>query len=366
MRILPVISVVLACLAGPVHAELVIGQTADFSGPAAPSVRECTAGARLVIDAVNQAGGIGGERLRLVSLDDALVPERAAANARTLIAQGVLALFLTRGTPQTQALLPLLAEHEIPLVAPSTGALALSQPVNPWVFNVRSSYRREAERVVQHLALVGARRVAIVRVDDSFGEDAEQGALHGLSAQGREPVARLVFDRAKPVFEPLVARLDKADPDAVLFIGSTTGVAQGIAALRASGSHAQAVTLSNNASQGFVQALGANARGVVVSQVFPGERSASLAFVREAAELARRANVPLTPQMLEGFAGAKVLVEGLRRAGPHPTRASLRQALDQAHHLDLGGLALAYSPEHHAGLDYVDLAIIDAQGRYQR
>jgi ABC-type branched-subunit amino acid transport system substrate-binding protein len=51
-----------------------VGQTAGFSGPVAAGVEETTAGARLVIDAVNAAGGIDGERIELVSLDDGFVP----------------------------------------------------------------------------------------------------------------------------------------------------------------------------------------------------------------------------------------------------------------------------------------------------
>jgi branched-chain amino acid transport system substrate-binding protein len=89
--------------------------------------------------------------------------------------------------------------------------------------------------------------------------------------------------------------------------------------LRAAGSTAQVATLSNNAS-GFVKSLGDNARGVIVTQVFPYERSSPSRMVKEAQELAKAKGLPeVTPAMLEGFAAAKVLVEGLRRAGQNPT-----------------------------------------------
>ena len=349
------------------RAELLVGQTADLTGPSAVSVKECIDGARLVIDAVNAQGGINGEKIDLVSLDDAFEPKKAAENAKKLIDQGAIALFLTRGTPHTQAVLPLLTQYQVPLIAPSTGAMLLHKPVNPWVFNVRSSYQHEAERAVQHLNLIGVSRLAIVQIDDTFGADAVQGVLKGLAAGGHEPVAHVKFDRMKPDFAALMPTLVKADPQAVFFIGPAGGVADGIAKLRAAGSRAQAITLSNNASAGFIKALGANARGVIVSQVFPYERSSGLAFMREAKELAMRKGVAeLTPQMLEGVAGAKVLVEALRRAGPKPTRESVRKALETMHPYDLGGLTLSFSPTNHTGLDYVDLAIIDANGHYLR
>ena len=46
----------------------------------------------------------------------------------------VLALFLNRGTPHTQAILPLLAESGVPLVGPSTGAMLLQSATEKvWV-----------------------------------------------------------------------------------------------------------------------------------------------------------------------------------------------------------------------------------------
>ena len=110
----------------------------------------------------------------------------------------------------------------------------------------------------------------------------------------------------------------KADAQAVLMVASGSAVVDATNALRTAVSAAQIVTLSNNASSGFIQSLGANARGVIVTQVFPNERAVTYPMVKEAQELAKTKGLTeISPAMLEGFAAAKVLVEGLRRAGPN-------------------------------------------------
>ena len=127
------------------------------------------------------------------------------------------------------------------------------------------------------------------------------------------------------------------------------------------------VTLSNNASDGFIKLLGPHARGVVVTQVFPYERSIKFAMIREARDLAKAKGMDgVTPAMLEGFAAAKVLVEGLRRAGPQPTRQSLRDALEGMERYNLGGISVSYSATNHSGLDFADISIINADGKYLR
>jgi ABC-type branched-subunit amino acid transport system substrate-binding protein len=70
--------------------------------------------------------------------------------------------------------------------------------------------------------------------------------------------------------------------------------------------------------------------------------------------------------MLEGYAAAKVLVEGLRRAGPNPTRAKLLAALETIRKFDIGGLEVSYGPDDHSGLDFADLSIIGSDGKFKR
>lgn len=354
------------CLSQAAIAQIRIGQTVGITGAVAATNKEATGGARLYFDAVNARGGVHGQRLELISMDDKFDPKLTVSNARALIDRGVVSLFMTRGTPHAQALLPVLAEAKVPLVGPSTGAMVLHEPAHPWVFNVRSSYQREAERAIAHLSLVAVERIALVQVDDTFGDDAVIGAIKGLKAVNKAPVAHEKYNRSKPDFAPIIPRVIAGNPQAVMFIGSGTAVVDGMRALRAAGSTAQMLTLSNNASAGFVKDLGSMARGVIVSQVLPYERSIAAPIVKEALDLAKPKGIELTPALLEGFASAKVLVEGLRRAGPNPTPAGLKRALETLQRFDLGGLEVSYSPTDHTGLDYADLSIIGADGRFMR
>lgn len=347
-------------------AQIRIGQTVGVTGTVAATVKESMLGAQLYLDQVNAKGGVGGEKIELITLDDAFDVKRAEANARALIEdRAVVALFMSRGTPHTEAINAVLEQHRVALVGPSTGAMVLHQPLKRYIFNVRATYQREAERTMAHLASLGTQRVAVVHVDDSFGADGLEGARKGLKVAGLEPVAVVKFDRSKPDFAPLIAPLKAAAPQAVLLIGSGTAVVEGIGAFKGAAVGGQYLTLSNNASGGFIKLLGDLGHGVVVSQVMPA--SPGFGLVKEATHLAKARGVEeLTPAMLEGFASAKVLVEALRHAGPKPTRSSVHAALESLGRMDLGGLALDYSASDHTGLDFSDLSIIGAGGKFRR
>lgn len=347
--------------------QILIGQTAGFSGVVAAGVKETTEGAKLWIDHINAKGGVHGQKIELVQMDDKFDPPIAKANAKVLIEEkNVLALFLNRGTPHTEAIIPLLEANGVALVAPSTGAMVLHQPVRKQIFNVRATYQREAEKAIAHLHTMGITRIAIVHADDSFGLDGLEGANKGFKKAGFQPVAVIKADRQKPDYKTIVPAITGKESQAVLWIASGNAVAEGVKALRATKSAAQVVTLSNNASGGFIKSLGEHSRGVVVTQVFPYERSFAYGFIKEAMIHAKDKKMDLSPAMLEGYTAAKVLVEGLRRAGPNPTRAKLIAALEGIRNFDLGGLEVSYGPDDHTGLDFADLSIIGLDGKFKR
>lgn len=361
-------ALLLAALGQVAQAQILIGQTVGITGPVAATVKEAVEGARLYIDSINAKGGIRGEKIDLITMDDKFDPKLAASNAKTLITEkNVVALFMNRGTPHTEAIMPLLQEYGITLVAPSTGAMLLHKPVNKYIFNVRSSYQRETEKAVTHMHTLGIDRIAVVHVDDSFGNDAVIGANKGFEKAKMQPSVVVKADRNKPDYAVIIPAVIKSNAQAVLWVGSGTAVTDGIKALREAGSAAQVITLSNNASSGFIKSLGTASRGVVVTQVFPYEKSYAFGIVKEALELAKaKGQSEVSPAMLEGLAAAKVLVEGLRRAGPKPTREKIQAALEGIKNLDIGGLEISYSPEDHTGLDFADLSIIGTDGKFKR
>jgi len=346
--------------------EILIGQTSSFSGPIAGEVREQTAGAKIYLDWVNANGGVHGRQIRLVSLDDGFDAKRAAENARTLIQQGVFALFLTRGTPQNEAILPVLRETGTPLIAPSTGATSMHLPVNPLVFNVRTRYQTEAQQSIAQLTSQGITNIAIVHVNDSFGKDCLQGFLAGMKNSGVQPAGIFSYDRKSGDTSEVAAKVIALAPQAVVTAGHSKPLADLIRKLREAGLvGVQMVTLSNLSSQSFLKDLGNAARGTIVMQVFPDPRLEKTHIAVELHHLAAaQPDFVMSHMALEGFAAAKVLTEGLRRAGPNPTRASFIAGLQSMRDYDLGGLKLSYTAGDHTGLSFVEASMVTRNNRF--
>ena len=352
---------------GVSKATIRIGQSAGMTGPVAGSVKEQIEGAQVYLRAVNANGGVAGRRIELVTLDDGFDAKRTPDNVRKLLQdEKVFALFMVRGTPQNESILPIIAAEKVPLVAPLTGAITLHRPVNRYVFNVRAKYQDEVARAINHLATSGMTRIAIVYASDGFGKDVYEGFNIALQARGVQPAASASFARPMGDITQQVATVNKADPQAVLVIGSGSEAARVIRDMRKAGSQAQFVTLSNNAADSFIKELGQDARGLIITQVVPGMNSSQMSLASEYRSLARQQSVDPTNAGMEGFMSAKVLVEGLRRAGPDLTRERLVAALENLRDYDLGGILISYSPARHTGSSFVEMSIVSSTGKLIR
>ena len=65
--------------------EVLIGQTAGLTGPHGDVARDVVLGTQALVQSVNDAGGIHGRRLRLLTLDDGHEPAQVVRNVRQLV-----------------------------------------------------------------------------------------------------------------------------------------------------------------------------------------------------------------------------------------------------------------------------------------
>lgn len=347
--------------------NIVIGQTADFSGPLAGNVKEGTQAVRAYFDKVNKSGGINGRKLVLESLDDGYDSKRTVSNAKLLIEEkGVVALTLGRGTANAEAVMPLLQEKKVPMVGFAGGSVAMHSPPNRYLFNLRPPYRVEAERAVGQLLAQGVSSIAAVYTDDAFGKDAVIGINDAMKANNLKVTDSLPLDRASTNVTAAVEKIAATKPEAVIAICTVKPCAVLRQKLRQAGYYGAFLTLSNVSSAAFVKELGEAGRGVIVTQVFPAPESGALAVSVEFQKLADEYKFPRSYTAMEGYVYARVLVEAIRRAGPGLTSESLVKALESGRKFDLGGFAVGFTPENRTGSNKIDLTIVTKDGRFMR
>ena len=352
---------------GVTDSEIVLGQSAALSGPAAQLGKDMRDGAMLYFEHVNASGGVHGRKIVLKTLDDGYEGTRAADNTRKLINDDrVFALFGYVGTPTSAASMPIFTAAKVPFVGPFTGAESLRNPVNPYVFNVRASYFDETEAIVQHLSAMGIDRIAIFYQDDAYGQAGLAGVERALKKRNLALVARATVERNSAMVQKAVDTIAKADPQAVIMISAYTSCAAFIKQMKGAHENPTFWNVSFVGSKALAEELGPEGRGVEISQVMPFPWDNAIPVVREYRHAADAAKIEPGFGTLEGYIAAKVMVEGLRRTGRKLDRESFVKAMESMTDYDAGGFKVSYGPGNRSGSKFVDLTIISKDEKFVR
>lgn len=339
--------------------EIKLGMVNAQSGPSAGLGKGMRLGAEAVFKEVNAKGGVNGRKITLVVADDGYEPDKAVDETLKMIEeQKVFCLFGYVGTPTSSAVLPIIKDTHVPLIGLFTGSMALRQPVNPDVINIRASYDDEAEALVAYfIKKKDAKKFAIFYQEDSFGQAVLSGTEKALKKRGLSLVSKGTFQRNTMAVQSGLAAIVPTNPDVVIMAGPYAPLAQFVKEARANGLKADLGTVSFVGADNFLTAVGAPGEGVLISQVVPFPGDASIPIVKECQEiLAKYApGEKLGFVSLEGAITALAMVKALEQAGKVPTRASLLQAFESMNALDLGGISFHMSKDRHQASDLVFL-----------
>jgi len=344
---------------GVTDKEIVIGSCSALEGPSHFLGTETVAGAKAYFAMMNDAGGVDGRKLKLISYDDSYDPTKTEACFNRLLEQKVFALGFFVGTPTAVKYIPMAESNKIPLVGLFTGAQTLYVPLRHWVINVRASYFDETREQIDGLwGTLGYKKIGVIYPEDAFGAAVLEGVKAALKAHAAEPIAVASYQRQTAQVGGAIDTVKAANPEAVVVVGPSNTVAPILKQSHAKGWKPLFLTVSFVGTDELIQEAGSDAEGMVITQVVPPyyltEFKTVALYRRTLAKFFPTAQPNLVS--LEGFVDAMVLVEGLKRAGKELTREGLIRGIESIHELDLGlgpQLKLDYGPKDHKGFDHV-------------
>lgn len=349
--------------------RILFGQAAALEGPSSALGQGMRQGILAAFAEVNAKGGVHGRRLELISRDDGYDPDRSAAQTRALIEQDkVFALIGAVGTPTTAATVPLAQASGVPFIGPFTGAAFLRAPELHNVVNIRASYGAEAEAWIKHLTEdLHVRNIAIFYQDDAFGRDGLAGVKLALQKRNIELTAEGTFERNTRAVGSALRTIRRADPEAVVMVGTYGPCAEFIKLAHKSGFIPVFVNISFVGAGALAQELGPEGNGVIVSQVvpFPWDTSVKVVADYQAAEKALDPDLKPDFVSLEGYLSGRLVAAVLEMAGPDPTRAEMLRLINDVGRFDISGDVMTFGPNAQDVPPKVFLTVIQPDGTFK-
>jgi branched-chain amino acid transport system substrate-binding protein len=348
---------------------ILFGQAAALEGPSAALGQGMRHGILAAFEEVNAKGGVHGRRLKLVSRDDGYDPDRSMVQTiRLLDEDKVFALIGAVGTPTTIATVPIASSRNVPFIGPFSGAEFLRKESLHNVVNIRASYSAEAEAWVKHLTEdLHFKNIAIFYQDDSFGRDGLAGVKAALAKRGLELSAEGTFERNTRAVGTALRAIKRADPEAVVMVGTYGPCAEFIKLAHTRSFHPTFVAISFVGANALAKELGAEGNGVVVSQVVPFPWDKSLRLVADYRAAEQVLDPKLTPDFvsLEGYLSGRLAAAVLELAGENPTRADLLRLIGEVGRFEIGGDVITFGAKARDFPPRVFLTVIQADGTFK-
>ena len=357
---------------GVTSTQITIGMSTALNGAASFLGTSFKAGVDAYLNAVNEAGGVNGRKIKLIAYDDGYEPKNAVTNTAKLIKEdGVFGLLGNVGTPTALEIRKMLDDEKVFLFAPFTGAESLRKPVDRYLLHYRASYNQETEVFVKGMVdVLGFRKVAVFYQDDGYGKAVLGGATQALSRRGLAPVATGTYTRNYENVNEALDKIMSAKPDAVVMAGTYSACAKFITIWKRKTIFDKRkdpdpvfMNVSFVGPDRLALLLDKYGQDSVVTQVVPPFNTGGTNYPAVTEYLAAmNKNFPLVKPnfvSLEGYLATKVFVEALKRAGKNLTREGFIDTVESIKDLDIqAGNKISFSKDDHQGSQTVYPTVI--------
>jgi branched-chain amino acid transport system substrate-binding protein len=349
--------------------EIKLGQTVPYSGPASAfsSYGRVMTG---YFKMVNEAGGINGRKINLISLDNAFSPPKAIEQTRKLVEDdGVLADVGTVGTTPNVAIQKYLNGAKVPHIFVSAGGRRFADPQNfPWTVPMYPGFEMEGKTFGQYiLKHKPAAKVAVLYQNDDYGKDFLTGLKAALGDKAKI-VAEVAYEITEPTIDSQIVRLKDSGADTLLYFSTPKFTAQGLRKVKETGwTPLQFLASPTNSVKTVLEPAGfENAQGIITTQ-----------FTKQAGDPAWASDPEVTEYVefmkkwvpndnpgdfvaLSGYVNVQGIVHAIKQCGDDLTRENLlKQATNlkgQRYRMMLPGVLLNTTPQDYAPYESLRMA----------
>ncbi|WML31750.1 ABC transporter substrate-binding protein [Neobacillus sp. OS1-32] len=194
------------------------------SGGAAPLGEPELETLKMLVNNQNKEGGIDGKKIELITYDDKSDQNEAVlAMKKAVTRDKVSAVIGGTISGNALAMLPLAEQNKVPFFAVASSYQIYQKDdgsSREWIYKVAPDDRHAVEKLLQYLKSKGIKKVAWLNVANSFGTGAHTEFKKMAPDYGVEPVIEDEFEVTVKDAKPMLTRVKKANPEAIIVWGT--------------------------------------------------------------------------------------------------------------------------------------------------
>jgi len=198
----------------------------SLTGPAAQNGVYMTNAMNMAIDEINARGGVRGQKLEIVYLDDqAKASEAINAMRKALFDIKPAVILGPDWSGLVLSCMPLAAQQGIPQIVSATNVQITSQGI-PTIFRNRANDSVPAKLIAQYVTDEGFRKVGIMYTNEDYGKGFADETAENLKRLGNAPIRVESCNLGDTDFTAQILALRNAGVDVILALGKEVELAK--------------------------------------------------------------------------------------------------------------------------------------------
>lgn len=227
LLILTLTALAVACSSAP-KGEVFVYVAVPLSGWQANSGQTVVGGAKVMADQINKQGGLLGEKLTVIGVDDQADSDVAADKAREIadaVKQGkkVIGVIGHLNSGQTLAAMQVYKDLPLVVVTPTASEVSLTKQGFKNFFRVNATDAAQAPALAKFIVeQLKGQRIVVVHADNEYGNGLRDQMMSALQAVGQKPAAVVKIPEAQQTYSKFIPTIKDAQPDVVFLAGYET------------------------------------------------------------------------------------------------------------------------------------------------
>lgn len=347
---------------GVTDTEIKIGDVNIMTGPASFIGRAVAVGSKIAAGEINEAGGVNGRKITIVTEDDGYVPARSfQALTKLLEVDEIFALNGTSGTANVLAMMPLIEENNLPTVVTTAPNELVYNPVRPSVFTIGASYADAFYAQLKYIHENNKNENAVygvIRQDDDFGAAIEQGYERAVKEFGVKDGIRLRFKKGTSNFSAEMAQIKDAGVNVLANGGIIAGAANILSEARKLDLKLDVAAVWSEDMPPSVNLSAPAGYPYLVADYIALSGPAIDAFLEKAKKYATDEEISaINRYTYVTYVGLKSLAEAMSQCGKDLTRACTIEKLHALKGFETGGISAPISFDNEKQLSGTALAV---------
>ena len=330
-------------LPAPNSGKIKLGTSLNLRKGASAQAKQLEIGYNIAVKQANQNGGINGQNIEFVVMDDEYIPKKARENIEKMLQDNISIFVGVSGSANLEEVLDLIKDNKILVLFPITGAPKFHKPELKYIVHFAASYDKQGAAITKYMReKFQVDSIVFFYQNDAFGLGALEGAREALK-NTTVKIHEIPYERGDANFKVQVETLKNIKFDALGFFSTAIAAKELIRQATPSVLFGKKLFgVSDVGEEVFKKFLTEQGLQITATHLVPNPQKSDLEIVKEYRQEMQKNNQSIDAFSLEAYITMSIVIDVMKKVQGPITKEKILAVVEALKNYDYKGIKLNF------------------------